>query len=52
MAQHALKMNHCSSGGGYGGASHCSSGGTLYRKVGYGHCATYEPVGHGVGHCG
>ena len=48
--QHALKMSHCTSGGGSYG--HCGgSSETLYRKVGYGHCATYEPVG-GVGHCG
>lgn len=53
MAQNALKMSHCSSGGGYDGGCHCShSGETLYRKVGYGHCATYEPVNRGVGHCG
>lgn len=32
MAQHALKMSHCSTGG---GASHCTSGETLYRKVGF-----------------
>lgn len=55
MAQYALKMSHCSSGGGSGdykvmGASHCAM---LYRKVGAGHCATYEPVPSGAaGHCG
>lgn len=52
MAQNALKMSHCSSGGGYGVAAHCSSGETLYRKVGAGHCVTYEPVYRGSGHCG
>lgn len=52
MAQNALKRNHCTSGGGYSGASHCSSGETLYRKVGYGHCVTYEPVNRGTSHCG
>ena len=50
MAQHTIKMSHCYGPG--GSSSHCSSGETLYRKVGYGHCATYEPVNRGVGHCG
>lgn len=44
MLQVTLKMGHCSDGGG---------GETLYRKIGSGHCATYEPVNRGghTGHC-
>jgi hypothetical protein len=53
MVRYALKMSHCSSGGDGDykvmGAHHCEQ---LYRKIGHGHCATYEPVMHGASHCG